>query len=94
MVVSDWRAERRAGGVRLAWQLAEGADVVGFHVYRGATPDGPFEKVTERLLAVEEGQAGYALDDHHAPAGAVYYRLEAVSSRGKVERLELARCDG
>ncbi len=73
------------GGVLLTWETGTEIDNVGFHLYRGARPEGPFELVNERLIpATGDPLTGgeYTFLDTTAPPGTTYYVLEDVDANG------------
>jgi len=70
-------------GVMLGWKTATEVGLVGFDLYRGASADGPFERLNAALIAAQQPGspvgAMYAWHDGDAPAGTSwYYRLEQV----------------
>ncbi len=86
--------------VRLAWRTASELDNLGFHLYRGASADGPWTRLTKALIpglgSSPVGQA-YAFKDGGLTNGTRYfYRLEdvdassLVTSHGPVSAVPLA----
>jgi hypothetical protein len=75
--------------VRVEWATATELDTTGFNVYRGASPDGPFDvKVNAELIppAADPLVGGrYAVTDETARAGVrYYYQLQEVERTGRV----------
>lgn len=66
-------------GVRLAWEISDDSDPVGFSVWRAAAANGPWERLTERLLPATVRE--YV--DGAAPAtGTLWYRLSGIDRVG------------
>jgi hypothetical protein len=61
--------------VVLDWNDSPESEVTGYHVYRSASPSGPYAKLTSTALTT----SAYA--DASAPPGTSYYRVTAVSAR-------------
>jgi len=82
-----------AGGcsapVRVTWETETEMNTAGFNLYRGLSPDGPFDvKVNETLIPPSAdpltGQA-YAYIDRTARAGATYYyELQEIERDGRI----------
>ncbi|MBM3265088.1 MAG: beta-propeller fold lactonase family protein [candidate division Zixibacteria bacterium] len=85
MTLAGAFAETRFGVVRLAWTVAVSYDHAGFHILRGTTPDGPFERLTPALI-LPQPEGRYVFDDPTAATGHPYiYRLEAIDTNGAAE---------
>ncbi len=75
--------------IRVEWTTETEMNTAGFNVYRGESPDGPFDvKVnTELIPASSDPLSGgkYSLTDRTAMPGVTYYyRLEEVEKTGQV----------
>jgi hypothetical protein len=75
--------------IRVEWSTETEMDTAGFNLYRGESPEGPFDlKVNAELIpASPDPLSGgkYSLIDHSARLGATYYyRLEEVDKTGQV----------
>ncbi len=72
--------------MRLAWETADEAGIIGFKVLRQADGADRFETLnSERLLAAHAGQntgAAYTFLDSGVQSGAYTYRLEAITPDG------------
>jgi len=73
--------------------FAESADVQGFYVYRGRSPEGPFERIIPEMIparADAENRLRYkVIDTAIEPGVAYYYVLEEVKLSGETERKSL-----
>jgi len=72
-------------GVLLTWETGTEIDNVGFYLYRGKGPEGPFERVNEQLIpATGDPLTGgeYTFLDTRAPSGNIYYVLEDLDANG------------
>ena len=76
--------------VVVRWSTATEFDTAGYFVYRGENPDGPFEKITERLIpAANDPVSGgeYEFTDREVrPGTTYYYLLEEVELSGSTNR--------
>ena len=74
--------------VSLDWATASELDNVGFHVYRGASGNGPWQRLTASLVpglgSSPEGKAYRFLDSGLTNGTMYYYRLEDVDRSGVV----------
>jgi hypothetical protein len=75
--------------IRVEWSTETEMNTAGFNVYRGESPDGPFDiKVNAELIpAAPDPLSGgnYSLMDRSARPGVTYYyRLEEVEKTGQV----------
>lgn len=91
-LIGMWGTGLLTPSITLAWD-AESADIQGFHLYRGRSAEGPFERITPELIpatADEENHPQYKfIDTDVEPGVAYYYVLEEVKTTGKVERKTL-----
>ncbi|MDD5467595.1 MAG: hypothetical protein PHS96_07295 [Anaerolineales bacterium] len=76
--------------VEVEWQTASELNTLGFNLYRGEEPDGPFEKVNPSLItasndAILGGEYSYT-DRLDRPGARVYYQLEEVEIGGATTR--------
>ncbi len=72
-------------GVLLTWETGTEIDNVGFHLYRGEGPEGPFERVNGQLIpSIGDPLTGgeYTFLDTGAPSGTAYYVLEDLDVNG------------
>jgi len=78
------------GAVELSWETGSELRNLGFHVYRGASADGPWERLTANLipgLGSSPQGARYVYRDSTVSNGTTYYYLlEDVETTGRVER--------
>jgi len=74
-----------AGCVVLRWTVESLAGVEGFHVHRGASPAGPFERVSDEILPAES--PGVYEDCSVWPGTEFWYELRAVEWDGSEERV-------
>ncbi len=76
-----------ADGVQVAWQTSREQDNMGFYVYRGTSPSGPFERLNAQLisgLAFSPSRRDYQLTDTGVIRGQLYYyQLEDIDLHGK-----------
>jgi len=77
-------AEPANGAVDLAWRTGSELDNLGFHVYRGLSPDGPWTRLTSALIpGLGSSPLGAAYSWHDAGLAngtRYYYRLEDVDT--------------
>jgi hypothetical protein len=81
----SFRATGAGSSVKVSWKTAQEVDNLGFNLYRGASPSGPFGQLTEALIPGSfsgEGQAYTYVDSGVSPGTLAYYRLEAVEVSG------------
>ncbi|MCB1056369.1 MAG: peptidyl-prolyl cis-trans isomerase [Acidobacteria bacterium] len=73
------------------WSTASEFECYGYHVYRGESPDGPFERMTAKPIAcagTSDVPQSYRFEDASATPGKVYYYyVEALSTSGERKRL-------
>jgi fibronectin type 3 domain-containing protein len=63
--------------VDLSWTASTSTDVIGYNVYRSASPSGPFERLNSALVS------GTTYTDYTVTSGATYYyAVTAVDSSG------------
>jgi hypothetical protein len=76
--------------VIITWETESELDTAGFHLYRGDSPSGPFEPITEELIpASPDPNTGgqYKFEDPDVEAGRTYYyELEDVETSGVATR--------
>ena len=81
---------RQGAAVVIEWSTASEMDTAGFHLYRGESSAGPFERITPDLIpASPDPLAGgdYAYTDRQVLPGHVYfYQLEEVEMDGEASR--------
>lgn len=65
-------AQAGCTSLTLAWTAAVDTDVVGYHIYRSTSPDGPYERLTFDPLAAT------TYTDATAPEGTLYYSVRSV----------------
>lgn len=80
-VVERFEARRAGGGVELLWSARDGAEIVGWNLYRCATADGVYEGVNSKLIPVA-GASQFRYVDETAPSAGMHYRLAGVASNG------------
>jgi subtilisin family serine protease len=86
VTVVRFQGRETAAGPGLRWELAEGMDFVGCYVYRGLSPDGPFEKLTSRMVTPDESGVYTFIDERLSlTRGRAYYRIVGVRSNGLLE---------
>ena len=75
------------GSIELAWVTASELTNLGFHVYRAASPDGPWTRLNASLIpglgSSAEGRAYSFLDTGLASGARYYYRLDDIDASGK-----------
>jgi hypothetical protein len=90
VTLASFTAENSGTGVVLSWESVTESDNAGFNVYRAASPEGPWTRLNETLIASAapgsvEGRVYQWLDA--APVGqALYYQLEDVALDGMATR--------
>jgi uncharacterized repeat protein (TIGR01451 family) len=87
VVLSEFRVERQAGGVLLAWRTVAEQDNYGFRIYRSRTPSRASAVLLTAQIIPGQGRgradgAAYSFVDSGAPAGSVYYWLEDIDLNG------------
>lgn len=89
------RAAESESPVVLRWSTATEFERYGYHVYRGADPDGPFERLTDESIPAAGSTdlpQHYRFEDRTARPGSVYfYFVESVSTSGERERFTPVR---
>jgi len=72
------------------WSTASEVDNFGYDVYRGTSPDGPFERITADPIpgagTTDEPQKYTFVDDKIDPYQTYFYYVEAISLAGVRER--------
>lgn len=72
--------------VHIQWETAVEIDNVGFHLYRSASSNGPWERVNEQLIGAHGNGTGaeYYFTDASppTPTGTLYYTLEDIDYYG------------
>jgi len=78
------------GAVELSWETGSELMNLGFHVYRAVSVEGPYERLTSRVipgLGSSPAGARYRYTDGSLRNGTTYhYQLEDVESTGRTER--------
>lgn len=76
--------------VSIRWTTAAELENYGYHVYRGLTAEGPFERLTESVIAgagTTDLAQSYLFEDPTAETGKTYYYyVESVSLTGERRR--------
>ncbi len=89
------RAAESDAPVVLRWSTATEFERHGYHVFRGADPDGPFERLTDESIpgaGTTDLPQHYRFEDRTARPGSVYfYFVESVSTSGERERFTPVR---
>ena len=84
-------------GITIRWRTESETNNLGFNVYRGGNPDGPFEKVTTAVIrgAGADGMAhDYEFTDERAePEQIYYYYLEDIDFNGTTQKSDLLQVD-
>ena len=83
----SFTAQGEGSAVSVEWQTAREFDNVGFHLYRAASPAGPFERINDKLISATQfpGKGGtYSFLDTDVEVGSLYYyKLEDIDVYGK-----------
>ena len=87
VTLASFAARGFDGAVSVEWETAAELDNLGFHLYRGASADGPWERITASLIqglgSSPEGKR-YSFADRGLVNGQTYYyRLEDVDRSGR-----------
>jgi uncharacterized repeat protein (TIGR01451 family) len=80
LTLSSLTAERQAGQVFVRWTTVGDLNNTGFHVYRAARPQGPYERLTNATVFASSAmgnRADYVWIDTTAGAATYWYRVEA-----------------
>jgi len=76
---------------RVNWATASEVDIFGYDIYRGDSPDGPFERVTIEPIAAagttDEPQKYSWIDPTNDPTKDYYYYVENISMSNQREKL-------
>ena len=73
------------GIIFVRWSIGAARDCLGFHLYRGTSPDKGYEQLTHFLIPVIV-HGSYTFRDGTIAAGnTYYYRLEAIDLKGQKE---------
>ena len=86
--LASFEALAQKNAIVLRWETATEIDNLGFNLYRGGSPDGPWTQINKSLIPslVPPGSptgALYKFADAKAQAGVKYfYRLESVDTSG------------
>ncbi len=82
----SFNASGQGNAVNVGWQTAQEIANMGFNVYRGRSPSGPFAKLNRvmvpGLLYSASGKAYRYLDDTVTPGQLYYYKLEDIDADG------------
>ncbi|MDY7077084.1 MAG: hypothetical protein SXV54_09190 [Chloroflexota bacterium] len=85
ITLASFAAEPGVGSVTLAWETGTEVDNAGFNLYRATTPEGPYTKINDTLIAAKGDPvsgASYSFLDKGASPGTYYYKLEDVDYYG------------
>ena len=95
--MASFEARNLGDRVEVAWSTTSEIDNAGFHVLRGTSGKGPFEKVTDQLIpsrGTELSGADYTFVDRDIAMGTeCFYRLEVIDVEGKVGFTEPVKAD-
>ncbi len=85
--IAGFTAEADGDAIRLMWETVSEVDHLGFNVYRGPAPDGPWTQLNAGLIAsptpgATDGHAYEWLDADVYDGQITWYRLEAVDIHG------------
>ena len=77
-----------AAPVRVEWKTETEMNTAGFNLYRGESPDGPFDvKVNSELIPPSEdpltGKAYTYVDETALPGVTYYYQLQEIEKNGQ-----------
>lgn len=79
----------------IRWSTASEFENLGYHVYRGDGPDGPFNQVTPELIpgaGTSDVRHDYRFEDVSAEPGTTYYYyVESISTSGERKQLTPVR---
>jgi len=79
----------------IRWSTASEFESYGYHVYRGTSPEGPFQRLTDEPIpgaGTSSVPHSYRYADDTAEPGVVYYYfVEAISTSGRTRRLTPVR---
>lgn len=74
----------------IRWKTASEVENFGFHVYRGLSEDGPFDRLNEDIVegagTTDEPQAYEWVDDTIEPGVEYWYWVESISMSGEKEQ--------
>ncbi|MDD8027768.1 MAG: SBBP repeat-containing protein, partial [Acidobacteriota bacterium] len=83
----SFEAVARHDAIELTWQTAAETDNAGFHLWRAAGEDEPYERITPSLIPARGDAvngAVYAYPDYDVVAGRSFlYRLEDIDTKGE-----------
>jgi hypothetical protein len=85
ITLASFTVEPGVGSVALAWETTAEIDNAGFNLYRASTPDGPYAKVNDALIAAQgdpTSGASYTFMDEGLAPGTYAYKLEDVDLNG------------
>ena len=86
--LASFSATGSDSAVRLDWETASELDNLGFHLYRGLSPDGPWARLNAALIpglgSSPEGKSYRYVDSGLANGTTYFYRLEDVDRHGNV----------
>ncbi len=82
-----FEATAQASGILISWETASEIDSEGFHLWRSASVEEPYEQITTEMIAAEGGPlwgASYTYEDLYVEMGKTYwYKLEDVDIYGQ-----------
>ncbi len=91
--LASYTAQASRGSILLEWTTASEKGLVGWNVYRGEGPTGPFSRLNSVAIpAFGDGAAetGYIfIDDSPRPGKRYYYRIEGFTGLGLAERSQV-----
>lgn len=87
ITLTSFTAVPQGDAIRVAWETASELDNLGFNLYRGASPAGPWEPLNADLIPAQHPGAVFGgayewLDEAVEPETTYYYRLEDVDIHG------------
>ena len=86
--LASFRAVGFDSAVSVEWETASELDNLGFHLYRGLSENGPWERLTSSLIpglgSSPEGKRYSFLDSGLRNGATYFYRLEDVDRSGRV----------
>lgn len=93
--MAGFSAQTAEGGVLVQWATAQESDILGFHLLRATSVNGPFAPVTTAMIpALTPGGSGgnsYSfVDSNTDPATSYWYRLQVYTLDGGSEEYGLA----
>ncbi|MBC8232096.1 T9SS type A sorting domain-containing protein [bacterium] len=91
--LSSFTGVTTTDGVSLQWQTQTETNNLGFHIYRSETPDGKFERITQKLIpgaGTDATPHKYSFTDEEVVKDLTYYYyIEDVDFSGKTNKSHL-----